>query len=285
MGTRFIAPGTNFLSTTLNGAISDSATTITLNSTTNLRAPGYLVIDREDGSGNATPNAREVIFYTGISGSDLTGVTRGADGSTARSHSDGALVEATVTVGLWNSLASIVDMGLNNDGYLRAMASPVSIARLQGNQAALNSIASLAEIQFTRLMGTNATVTNYLGASGASIVGFPLTPTFVFVGSLSGPTTFVQTPLVMPRAATLSFVNFITRTVASGASMFIDINRNGVSIFDAGTRPVIAAGGTFYSSASILTKTLNRADRITWDLDGASSAGHITDFNIELVSG
>jgi len=104
--TKIRAPSTNFWSTTLSGSIDDSVTTITLNSTSGLNAPGYLVIDREDSSGNATPNNREVIYYTGISGNDLTGVTRAADGSTARAHSDGALVEATMTVGMFNGLAS-----------------------------------------------------------------------------------------------------------------------------------------------------------------------------------
>src|SRR3990167_10721248 len=103
MATLFLAPTANYFSTTLNGAINASAQTITLNSTTNLQAPGYLVIDREDGSGAATPNAREVISFTGISGNDITGVTRPADGSTARAHNDGALVEAVPTIGMWNS--------------------------------------------------------------------------------------------------------------------------------------------------------------------------------------
>lgn len=274
MAVLFRAGGVNFLSTTLNGAISDTATTITLTSTTNLRAPGYLVINREDGSGNATPNAREVIYFEGISGNDITSVTRGADGSTARSHSDGALVEQTMTVGMYNSLASIVDMAIDNNGLLRAQVSPVTISILNVPLARIPS--ALVSV---------ATVLGHLNASGASITGIPLTPVFSFIGSLSGPTTLVQTPLIAPRAATWSFVNFVTRTVASGASMFIDINRNGTSIFDAGTRPVIAGGGTFYSSASIATRNINRGDRISWDLDGASGgAGHITDFNIELVS-
>lgn len=98
----FQAPTSNFWSTSLNGAISSGVTTITLNSTTGLQAPGYLVIDREDSTGTATPNAREVIKFTGIVGNGLTGVTRGADNSTARSHADGALVEATFTVGMVN---------------------------------------------------------------------------------------------------------------------------------------------------------------------------------------
>src|SRR3990167_3993110 len=159
------APTSNFLSTSLNGAIDDSVTTITLNSASGLQSPGFVVIDRQDSNGTNTPNAREVIKYTGISGSDLTGVTRAADGSVARSHSDGALVESTMTVGVWNSLVTVVDNAMDDNGYLRSIASPMSIARLQGNQMALNSIASLAEIQFTRAMGTNATITNFLGAS------------------------------------------------------------------------------------------------------------------------
>lgn len=104
----FQAPTSNFWSSSLNGSINDTVDTFTLNSTTGLQSPGYLIIDREDGQGTATPSAREVIKYTGISGSDLTGVTRGADGSTARSHSDGALVEAIMTVGTWNDMRSTI---------------------------------------------------------------------------------------------------------------------------------------------------------------------------------
>mgnify|MGYP001612225314 CR=1 FL=1 len=177
-----------------------------------------------------------------------------------------------MTVGLYNSLVSIVDSGLDNAGYLRAIASPVSIARLEAPFARIPS--ALISV---------ATVLGHLNVSGASITGFPLTPTFVFTGSLSGATTFIQTPLVMPRPGTWSFVNYITRTVSSGASSYIDINKNGVSVFEAGTRPVIAGGGTFYSSASINTKNFARGDRVTWDFDNTTPT-HITDFNIELVS-
>lgn len=267
--TKYVAPTANFFSTTLNGGITDSADTITLNSTTNLQAPGYLVIDREDGSGTATPSAREVVYFTGISGSDITGVTRGADSSTAQSHSDGALVESTITVGVWNSLVTVVDQSMDDNGMLRSVVSPLSITNAH----------------LTNVYASDATVTNSLNVSGASIIGFPLVPTFVFVGSLSGATTFVQTPLVMPRVGTWNYVNFVTRTVASTESIYIDLNKNGSSIFEAGTRPVIAAGGTFYSSASINVKNFARGDIFTWDLDGEDAAdAHITDFNIQLIS-
>src|SRR3990167_9671689 len=122
--TIYMASGVNFLSTTLNGAINDVTDTITLTSATNVKAPGYAIIDRENSAGVATPSAREVISFTGVSGSDLTGTVRGADGSTARNHSDGAIVEFAPTIGLWNSLATIVSAGLDGSGYLKAIASP-----------------------------------------------------------------------------------------------------------------------------------------------------------------
>lgn len=148
--TFFLAPVINFLEKSLNGAITASATTVTLNNTTNVKAPGYCVIDRVNSAGTATPNSREVISFTGISGNDLTGVTRGADGSTARAHNDAAIVEFSPTTGMWNSLATIVSSGLTGDGYLKAIASPVTIAVLHA-QAIINlSIASITRAEFTQ---------------------------------------------------------------------------------------------------------------------------------------
>ena len=278
--TLFVAPTINFLEKSLNGAINDAVTTITLNNATNLQAPGYAVINRVDSSGTATPNSREVISYTGISGSNLTGVTRAADSSTARSHSDASKVEFTPTVGMFNSLATILATAVTSDGYLKAINSPVSLGIGRFTQFDASSIASIAQIHATSLFNTNATITGSLNVSGASVTGIPIVPVFSFVGNLSGPTTLIQTPLIAPKAFTLEWVNVVTRTVASGASAIVDINKNGTSIFDTGTRPAIVGGGTLISTASIATKTFNQGDRISWDYD--TTGGHITDFNILL---
>ena len=78
--------------TTLNGAIGDAATSITLTSGTNF----------DDTSGKFSRNASntyfikiddEIISYTAISGNNITGATRGVDGTTAASHANGATVE------------------------------------------------------------------------------------------------------------------------------------------------------------------------------------------------
>lgn len=155
------APTQNYWSSSLNGAINNSVQTITLNSTTGLQAPGYIVIDREDGSGNATPNSREVVSYTGISGNDLTGCVRGDDNSTNRSHSDGALVEATLTIGMWNDFQDFVAVSLATvDGSLRPLSS-ASIATLN-NTNILSSTATITTLTNTNLINSTATITNLI---------------------------------------------------------------------------------------------------------------------------
>lgn len=271
MATLFRAGGVNFLSTTLNGAISSAAQTITLTSTTNVRAPGYLVINREDGSGTATPNAREVIFFTGVSGSDLTGVTRGADGSTARSHSDGALVEQTMTVGMYNSLASIVDLGLDNDGYLRAIASPVSIARLEAPFGRIPS--ALISV---------ATVLGHLNVSGASISGVERTFVWYMPGFASAATTNVMR-LITPFGGTFRAFSMTTRTPVSTASLTVALYniRSGASIFNTIGRPAILGGGTFVSTASINTPNFIAGDVLRTDIE---TGGNVADITLEGIA-
>ncbi len=55
--------------------------------------PGILVIDRVDINGNLTPSLTEYISFTGVSGSTVTGLTRGLGGTVAVGHSIGAIVE------------------------------------------------------------------------------------------------------------------------------------------------------------------------------------------------
>tara|TARA_R100001594_G_scaffold12086_1_gene27000 strand:+ start:6646 stop:8781 length:2136 start_codon:yes stop_codon:yes gene_type:complete len=91
--------------TTLNGAINDSTTTIVLTSSTNFPSTGtnHILIGTEE------------ISYTGISGNTLTGVTRGVRNTTAASHSDGATITNTSDYVAWGEAASgdlTIDPGL-----------------------------------------------------------------------------------------------------------------------------------------------------------------------------
>ena len=83
-----------------------SATEITLNSVTGLPSTGtnYIQIDNEE------------ISYTGITGLKLTGITRGARGTTIAAHSNGATVTNSSSYTGWGSPAantdSVTDPGL-----------------------------------------------------------------------------------------------------------------------------------------------------------------------------
>lgn len=169
MATYYTAPTDNYVSTTLDGAINDSATTISVADASKLQAPGVVVINREDGNGNATPSAREVVSYTGISSNDLTGVTRGFDNSTARSHGDGSLVEAVFTVGMWNDLRDGVAAALSTDGTNLAITGTASIATLDADAAFVGTV----------------TIETMINASGASILGFIGDPLDVATGAFT----------------------------------------------------------------------------------------------------
>ncbi len=170
------------------------------------------------------------------------------------------------TVGMWNNLATIVSSGLDNNGYLKAINSPVSIAQAQLVNTAITSIASVAALF----------ISTRLDVSAASVTGLGLNPVWNIKGLLSGATTSMDNPLPMPRLGNFGYFNFVTRTVASGVSAIIDVKKNGVSIFDTVGRPMIAAGGTFVSTASIKTPNFNQGDILT--LDYAGTGGAIRDF-------
>lgn len=166
MASFYKAPTANFKSTTLDGAITDSDTTISLTSASGFQAPGVIIVNREDGDGTATPNSREIIHYTGINSNDLTGCTRGEENSTARSHADGSLVEAVFTVEMWGDLRDAVAAALSTDGSDLAITGTASIATLDLDtflthpRLAITSVASVARGEVTVLENTQQAVTS-----------------------------------------------------------------------------------------------------------------------------
>ena len=91
--------------TTLNGAINSSTTTIVLTDASQFPSSGtnHIQIDSEEMS------------YTGISTNTLTGVTRGVRNTTAASHSDAATITNTSDYVAWGEAASgdyVIDPGL-----------------------------------------------------------------------------------------------------------------------------------------------------------------------------
>ena len=91
------------IATTLNGALLNdtagtggSGTSITLTSTTNFPSSGT----------NFIQVGTEEISYTGISGNDLTGITRGVRGTSKAAHSSGATVKNSSDYVAWGEAAS-----------------------------------------------------------------------------------------------------------------------------------------------------------------------------------
>jgi hypothetical protein len=278
----YLPPTASFVQKSLSGAITNSQTTITLNNTTNLQAPGTLVIDRVDSNGNLTASAREIVAYTGIAGNDITGCTRAFDGSTAYAHADGAICETTLTAQGFASLVTTIATFADTNGYIRAIASPVSIGRGDFIQIDVASVASIAEIRSGNLMATNATITGSLNLSNASVTGVGLYPVWRSSAAYSGPTIGIGGLLVAPKPATWSWVSVVTRSVASGTSVVFDIMNNGVSIFAGVTPPTILAGGTYVSTASINTKAISPGQILRADIKTiASGVGVITDVTVQ----
>jgi len=71
---------TNPTNSVLDGALTSTATTITLNSVVGLANAGFIRLDSED------------IYYTYVTGNTLGGVFRGQNNTTAASHTDGTAV-------------------------------------------------------------------------------------------------------------------------------------------------------------------------------------------------
>ena len=87
---------TSAVSTTLDGGINDSVTSITVADASQFLSSGtnFAIIGSEE------------ISYTGISSNTLTGVTRGVAGTTAASHSDGATITFSTNYVAWGEAAS-----------------------------------------------------------------------------------------------------------------------------------------------------------------------------------
>jgi len=103
---QFGGTATNPQTTTLDGALGDnvygtggSGTSITLASVTGFPTTGtnYIQVGTEE------------ISYTGVSGSDLTGITRNVRGTTRAAHSDGATVTNFSDYAAWGQAAATTD--------------------------------------------------------------------------------------------------------------------------------------------------------------------------------
>jgi len=113
--TSLLGDPTSLQQFTLDGLHNDSITTITTTGAiAGMNSPGYILIEDE------------LIHFTGISGADFTGCTRGADGTSAASHADATSIYHTIAANYWKQLkkeliaAQTTLFGMITDGWIDA---------------------------------------------------------------------------------------------------------------------------------------------------------------------
>jgi hypothetical protein len=103
----------------------------------------------------------------------------------------------------------------------------------------------------------------------SSLVG-PAGITFVLRGNAFVGTK--QTQILMPASATISKVIIYADTAPTGATLIVDINKNGTTIFtDQGKRPEIAISGNIADSDTPDVTALAQDDRVSVDVDQVGS--------------
>lgn len=99
---------TNRIETLLNGSITNASTSIVVDDATGLPTKGFFRIKIDS----------EIILCSGRSSNTLAAFTRGAEGTTAASHSDNAPVSVLLTAGgLQQYLLDHVGHGFGSNGY------------------------------------------------------------------------------------------------------------------------------------------------------------------------
>lgn len=108
-----------------------------------------------------------------------------------------------------------------------------------------------------------------------------------FVWTITGNATTgtsVTPVLVATGSLTLTKWYLNVKTAPTGASLIIDINKNGTSIWNTntGNRPTLAAGDTADSGTSFDTTTLAEGDILTVDVDQVGSTVSGSDITLTL---
>lgn len=116
----------NFFATKLFTDIGAGDTTITLETPPTVTS-GRLALEARN------PTQREIISYTGVSGNQITGVTRGVGGTTAKSHVKNSLVEMNVTAQDLQDIIDAFNTFVSTTTDWRNVVNTVSFVAGQGN--------------------------------------------------------------------------------------------------------------------------------------------------------
>lgn len=196
----------------LNGAITAGATTITLDSVTNLRSPGLLVIDPDD------PTKREYILFTGISSNDLTGVTRNLAGGVTSAHDDGARIRSVPMHQLFDDIFTDVEALEAFDTSHLAANNPHSNSAAADDLVATDAnVAANAANIGTNLTSINANTADLIAHKAAANDHADATPGTAGWMPGADKTKLDTYPAVYPADIEDAYITYTTNKDAGGA--------------------------------------------------------------------
>lgn len=262
----------NGLQTTLALAINASVTTITLTSTSGFPTTGLVTI-----------NNLEVVSYTGISGSDLTGCTRGADGTTAASHNAGVTVGLTVVAAHHNLLKDEViaietALGANlanvqpAGNYITALTGDVT-ATGPGSVAATlatvnGNVGSFTLANFTVNAKGLITAASTTASTGSGNVVLATSPTLVTPNLGTPSAVNLANATNLPNSATTATPNATANTIVSrDASVNTKVNELienfSTTVTAAGTTTLTVTSSPLQQFTGTTTQTVTLPDATT----------------------
>lgn len=178
MANLYNVPLQNSVQLALQNALNTGDTTtmtFTTNVTTKLQASstmkGILIIDRIDSSGTETPTKLEIISFTGVTGSTVTGLTRGLAGTTDQDHAVGAVVEFMPDV-TWAQAINDVFIEQHNANGTHKTLSNLSLASATFNNGFINGSTLASSTIFNSLLDTTTFNSNnvvYVSNSSGSV--------------------------------------------------------------------------------------------------------------------
>ncbi|MHA1303717.1 MAG: hypothetical protein ACTSPI_08450 [Candidatus Heimdallarchaeaceae archaeon] len=254
--TIYYPPTQNGLQKTLDGQLDKAETSsVTLNNTTGIQnKAGVFVVDRVDTGGTENDaSEREYVSFTGVSGSTLTGLSRGLAGSSDQDHATGAIVEFVPDVIQQDGITDALDNAFTSAGAV----DTTKIVTPAGTQTLTNKTLTAPVISTISNTGTLT-----LPTSTDTLVGKATTDTFTNKRITKRVTTITSSATPTINTDNCDWVD-ITALAEDITSMTTNLsgtpNNKDVLIFeikDDGTTRNISWGASFVAhGTSLPTKT------------------------------
>jgi len=205
----YAVPTQDFLQKTLSaGLLTGVTAAASFNDVTGIpNLPGVFIVDRVDTAGNETPNKREVIAFSGTSGTTVVTLTRGLAGTTDQDHAVGAIVEFSPDIiwaqSIYDGLSAVV---LPSTGAV----DTTKVVDLTSAQALTNKTITDSTNNVMAKSLKSATTTVDVSAATAPTTGQVLTATGGSAATWQTPTSgdYIQYSAVTPTSGTLDAPSF-----------------------------------------------------------------------------